>query len=268
MTTSQDVTRGAGATAGEDVRWERFLVASGLLFAILCGLGLEVFSPQPPNFDASAATTAQYYVENRTGVLLQVTLCGIAMAFLLAWSIQLGAMLWRQAGTPRIGVVVAIVSLCASPILLGFDEIFFAMAAYRAGHISPEITQTLSDVAWIGSMIIWPQLCFAMAAVGVLILRGSSTVFPKWVGWLSIVAALIEPFQLGVVFTFSGAFGPRGWTSWYAAVFSWGAWIVALTFVMWRGLPSRRSVASGLAASGDSERRSEPATLSPGPSLR
>ncbi len=42
-----------------DHNWQKFFAWSGLIFVVLCGLGLEVFMPQPPHFDLSAADTAR-----------------------------------------------------------------------------------------------------------------------------------------------------------------------------------------------------------------
>ncbi|MGV9840028.1 hypothetical protein ACWDUL_38340 [Nocardia niigatensis] len=223
-----------------DLGWQRFFTWNGLLFAVFCGVGLEVFMPQPPHFDISAVATADYYVAHSRGFLTGITLCGIAMAFLLAWSLQLGYMLW-QADCARIATVVAIVSLAASPILLSFDLAFFAVAVYRAGEVNPDVTQAFSDVAWIGSMLIWPQLGFSMLLVGILILRqrGRAAVFPAWLGWLSIAVAVVEPGQAGIIFAKNGPFAPDAVLTWYAAVFTWGSWIVALTVVMLRRLPSQ-----------------------------
>jgi hypothetical protein len=76
-----------------DHKWQQFFALCGILFAVFCGLGLEVFMPQPPAFNISAAATAQYYATHQMGVMIGMTFCSIAMAFLLAWTIQLGVML-------------------------------------------------------------------------------------------------------------------------------------------------------------------------------
>lgn len=232
----------AGASAGgngTEVRaghaWERLFAWSGLIFAVLCLFGLEVLGPQPPSFSAPAVETSEFYVENRTRVLLLVTFCSISMAFLIAWSIQLGVMLWRRRELSRPAIVVAMMSLGSTPILLSFDLTFFAMAAYRAGDVDPEITQGFSDVAWIGSMLIWPPLTASMVIIGVLILQSDGPGFiPRWLGWYSLWCAAAEPFQGLIIFFKEGAFGPRGVTTWYLAVPTWGFWIVALSIVMIR----------------------------------
>lgn len=215
--------------------WETFFAWSGFIFAALCLFGLEVLGPQPPSFAMSAEETAVWYDERSTRILLLVTFCSISMAFLIAWSIQLGTILWRRPELSRVAVVVAIVSLCSTPILLAFDLAFFAMAAYRAGEIDPGITQTFSDVAWIGSMLIWPPLTMAMVIIGVLILQmDSPSAFPRWLGWYSLWCAAAEPFQGFVVWFQDGPLGPRGLLTWYLAVPTWGFWILALTVVMVR----------------------------------
>jgi len=236
-------------------RWQGLFAFSGIIFAILCGAGLEVASPQPPNFAMSAAATARYYVDHRTGLLWMVTLCGISVAFLLAWTIQLGLTFWRRSELSRTVTLVAAVSLAASPILLSFDLTFFAIAAYRAGSANADVTQALSDIAWIGSMLIWPQLAAAMALVGVLILKvRGADILPRWLGWFSVFCAAVEPFQLGIIFTKHGAFGPRGWTTWYGAVLTWGVWVLALSVVMcrqlWAAEASPAGVRRGVLAAG------------------
>ena len=230
--------------------WEKAFAWSGFAFAFFCLLGLEVVGPQPPDFSASATVTATYYVHHREGILWLTTLCGVSMAFLVAWTIQVGVMLWRRAELPRAAVLVAIASLFTTPALLSFDLTFFGIAAYRAGTISPDLTQALSDVAWIGSMLIWPPLCVGMAVLGVLILRmRGPRVFPRWTGWYSLFCAEVEPFQATIIFYKHGPFGPRGWTTWYAAVFTWGFGILALTYVMVRrsavGAPDYGAPVSG-----------------------
>jgi hypothetical protein len=226
-------------TAKASRTWEKVFAWSGLVFAVLCLLGLEVLGPQPPSFSASAAETSEFYVENGTRVLLLVTFCSISMAFLIAWSIQLGVMLWRRPELSRPAIVVAMLSLGSTPILLAFDLTFFAMAAYRAGDISPEITQGFSDVAWIGSMLIWPPLTASMVIIGILILQLDRPAFvPRWLGWYSLWCAAAEPFQGLIIFFKEGAFGPRGIATWYLAVPTWGFWIIALSIVMVRAVAS------------------------------
>src|SRR5438270_9963873 len=108
-----------------DHRWQRLFAASGFIFAVFTGLGLEAFWPQPPDFGSSAAATAHYYASHASGFRIGITLITIGMAFLLAWTIQYCHMLWKLSGASADGgspvaIAVMVVSLAASPILLSF----------------------------------------------------------------------------------------------------------------------------------------------------
>jgi len=217
-----------------DYRWQKFFAWSGIVFLITMGLGLEVIMPQPPAFDISAAETAQYYIDNQMRILIGMTFCYIGCLFELFWSLQLGVMLWRLDKGSRIATIVTEVCLISTPLLLFLDIPIFTIAAYRPAEISPEITRALSDLAWIASMLIWPPLMAGMLFAGIIILNTQERPdsFPKWMGWICIIAGAMEPHQAGIIFTKSGLFAPDGLMSWYGAVFTWGPWIFLMAIGM------------------------------------
>jgi hypothetical protein len=229
-----------------DHGWQRFFAACGIIFAILTGVGLEGFWPQPPSFGLSAAATAHYYAVHQTGFLVGITLITVGMALLLAWTVQYGAMLWRldracTDGGSIVVVAVTIVSLVASPILLSFDLAIFSIAAFRPTSTSPDVTRALSDVAWIGSELIWPMLAAGMALAALLMLRTRHQPggFPAWLGYYSLLAAAIEFFQIPIIFVKTGPFSANGPFAWYSTTGSWGIWAVVLSAAMWRILGTR-----------------------------
>ncbi|TAM65654.1 hypothetical protein [Mycobacterium sp.] len=230
-------------TPHEDFLWQRFFAACSLLFVIFTFTGLELFWPQPPSFALSARQTAAYYVEHRTGFLIGVVLCSIGMAFLLAWTVQFCLMLWRLEGGSRAVTVVTVASLAASPILLSFDLAIFGVVAFRPGDTSPDVTRAMSDVAWLGSQHIWPMLALGMALAGVLIIRtqGRAESLPGWLGYFSLVVALCEFGQLPIFFFKTGPFSGNGVGAWYLATFTWGPWIVAAGWAMYRVLTRQQA---------------------------
>ena len=217
-----------------DYKWQRFFAWSGIFFLVTMGLGLEVFMPQPPAFDISAAETAQYYIDHQMRILIGMTFCYIGCLFELFWGLQLCSMLSRLDRGTRILSTVTAVCLASTPILLFLDIPLFMIAAYRPEEISPEITRALSDLAWVASMLIWPPLMAGMIFVGIIILKtqGHPYSFPKWTGWASIFAGGMEPHQAGIVFTKTGLFAPNGLMSWYGAIFTWGPWITLMGIAM------------------------------------
>lgn len=200
--------------------------------------GLEIFWPQPPSFALSAEQTAAYYVEHRTGFLVGVVMCSIGMLFLLAWTVQFCLMLWRLEGGSRAVTAVTVASLAASPILLSFDLAIFGVVAFRPSETTPDVTRAMSDVAWLGSQHIWPMLAAGMALAGILIVKtqGRSGSLPAWLGYFSLVVALCEFGQLPIFFFKTGPFSGNGVGAWYLATFTWGPWILAAGWAMYRVL--------------------------------
>jgi hypothetical protein len=231
---------------GWDYRWQQLFALSGLAGVVLCLLAWEVFWPQPPDFAMSGAQTAQYYASHQHGMLIGITLSAIGMPFLIAWTIQLGAMLRRLERGSGLVAIVATVGTVSIPILLAFDCAVWAVAAYRPEVTNPDVTRAFSDLGWISSMLIWPPLAAGMALTGVIIFRTRRQVgaFPAWAGWLSYLAAIVEPGQAVIIFYKSGPFAPNGALSWYLAVFTWGPWIVFLSIQMARMLAQQHRIGS------------------------
>src|SRR5246500_1104614 len=165
-----------------DYRWQQVFALSGLVGVVLCLLAWEAFFPQPPDFAMSGPQTAQFYASHQTGMLIGITLSSLGMPFLIAWTIQLGAMLRRLEGGSGLVAIVATVGTISIPILLVYDVVVWAIAAYRPQDTTADVTRAFSDLGWISSMLIWPPLATGMALTGVIIFksRGQAGAFPVW----------------------------------------------------------------------------------------
>ena len=227
-----------------DYRWQQLFAISGLVGVVLCLVAWEVCMPQPPDFTMSGTQTAQFYSSHQTGMLIGVTLSSIGMPFLIAWTIQLGAMLRRLEGGSGLVAIVATVGTISIPILLVYDVVVWAIAAYRPQDTNADVTRAFSDLGWISSMLIWPPLAAGMALTGVIIMktRRQAGAFPVWLGWFSYIVAISELGQAPIIFYKSGPFAPDGAGSWYLAVFTWGPWIIALSIQMFRMLAQQHKL--------------------------
>src|SRR6201998_2507564 len=114
-----------------DYRWQQVFALSGLVGVVLCLVAWELCMPQPPDFTMSGAQTAQFYSSHQTGMLIGVTLSSIGMPFLIAWTIQLGAMLRRLEGGSGLVAIVATVGTISISILLVYAVVVWAIAGYR-----------------------------------------------------------------------------------------------------------------------------------------
>ena len=232
------------AASDFDYRWQQVFAISGLVGVVLCLVAWEVCMPQPPDFTMSGPQTAQFYSSHQTGMLIGVTLSSLGMPFLIAWTIQLGAMLRRLEGGSGLVAIVATVGTISIPILLVYDVVVWAIAAYRPQDTTPDVTRAFSDLGWISSMLIWPPLAAGMALTGVIIMktRRQAGAFPEWLGWFSYIVAISELGQAPIIFYKSGPFAPDGAGSWYLAVFTWGPWIIALSIQMFRMLAQQQKL--------------------------
>src|SRR5260370_17231773 len=117
-TMSQATVSEATVSDDWDYRWQQVFALSGLAGVVLCLLAWEVFWPQPPDFAMSGPQTAQFYASHQTSMLIGITLSAIGMPFLIAWTIQLAAMLRRLEGGSGLAAIVATVETVSIPILL------------------------------------------------------------------------------------------------------------------------------------------------------
>jgi hypothetical protein len=240
-----------------EYRWQQLFASSGVIGVVLCLVAWEFCWPQPPAFDLSAADTATFYAAHQQGMLIGIVVTSIGLPFLMAWTLQLGAMMRRlEGGSPMVSIVATVGTLTID-ILLVFDLAVWAVAAYRPADTAPDVTRAFSDLGWISSMFIWPPLAVGMALTGVLIYKTRHQVgaLPTWAAWVSWIAAVAEPGQAVIIFEKSGPFAPDGVLSWYLAVFTWGPWILLLSIAMSQVLAKSARAAIGSGAESPSVAR-------------
>src|SRR5260370_15467048 len=211
-TMSQATVSEATVSDDWDYRWQQVFALSGLAGVVLCLWAWEVCWRDPPDFAMSGPQSAQFYASHQTSMLIGITLSAIGMPFLIAWTIQLGAMLRRLEGGSGLVAIVATVGTVSIPILLAFDVAVWAVAAYRPGATSPDVTRAMSDLGWISSMLIWPPLAACMALAWDLIFKSRRKVgaFPVLASCLTYLAAIAEPGEAVIIFDKTGHFGPNG----------------------------------------------------------
>jgi hypothetical protein len=114
---------------------------------------------------------------------------------------------------------------------------FWLTAAFRAGR-SPESIQTLNDLGWLP----FTGLVFTIVAQAVLIGvaaltdRRAKPIFPRWLGYFSIVSAVLF-FPAGLdVFTETGPIAWNGWLAWWVLVAAFFVWLVVVSAVVLRAI--------------------------------
>ncbi len=209
-------------------RNHRIAVWSGQLFIVgmLIGWGLLAgFLTPPPSPGMPSVDVAAFLAEG--GAKLRVGLCLalLGVGGLIPMSAVLADQMRRMEGGRPIWANAQLVCSGLAMWLLSQALIFFAVAAFRPDR-NPELIQLIFDTAWltlvapVGMVVIW------QAAVGAAILsdRNQRPVMPRWVGYLSLWAALLSaPGFLGILFRE----GPFTWSGLFVL------WIPLGIFLVW-----------------------------------
>jgi hypothetical protein len=209
--------------------WSGLVVIVGFL---LGGVVIGHFVPPfiHPNWGAQrvAASYAKHADRVRWGAMISM----ISLSFLLPWGVAVAARTRMIEGKAPVLAYLQIACVAVSTTIVVLMPMFWALAAFRAGHVSPETTRSFSDVGFF--LIVWPYAPFSIwvASVGLAIVLDPNTarpIYPRWVGYFSFWNAPIY-VPAGVMSFFKH--GPFGWTGLFAlylplAMFF--SWMVILT---------------------------------------
>jgi hypothetical protein len=157
---------------------------SGIPFVLLFACGFVVlarFVP-PPAPTLGAGEIVALYRGNLNGIRTGLVLAMVGATPMLPWGLAIVEETRRsEAGRPLL-THLQVAAVAANTVFFFLDMMIYAVAAFRPGQVSPEITRTLNDFAWFGLLMPWPPATLWMGAVGVAILRDDSDepVYPRW----------------------------------------------------------------------------------------
>jgi hypothetical protein len=209
------------------ITWTGFLMLGMILFGML--FGRYLFPWTAPH--DSAEKVAQIYSEHadRIRISLVFVLCGFGL--IAAWGACLAAQTRRKEGLFPVLTYCQIASMAVGSALLMAQSCLWATAAFRPGETSPAITQALNDAGYIMLLSTWMPFATWAWALGLSILldRSDNPVYPRWAGWLSIWAGLLDIPGNTVWFFKEGAFGWQGAICLYTPIGAFGIWVATFT---------------------------------------
>jgi hypothetical protein len=190
-----------------DDRYVEYGAATGIVFVVLSVIGFAVVIPTPPDLNAPAQEWSSYFLGHHDAVRAGLVILAVAFFFYIWFLGTLASVLRIAAGTPRLPSIALIGGVLGGACLLvGFST--EAVAAYRPQGVDPGITRALADVFVLVGVAAIPAFTAFFAATAIVLLRSGA--FPAWLGWLTAVAAVVQPLTFGVLFTKSGAFAGDG----------------------------------------------------------
>ena len=218
----------------------RIAVWCGTIFTIGLPLGWGViasFLTPPVSPSASAGEVAVFFANG--GVLQKVGLM-IALASvggLLPMAGVLADQMRRMEGARPVWAQTQLTCATLLVWLLSAAFVFFAAAAFRADR-DPQLIQLLHDLGWLTFITPVAMVVVWMASVGAAILsdQGEPPVMARWVGYLSIWAALLSAPGFAALLFHRGPFAWNGLLSLWIPLAIFLVWWITLTVHLLRAI--------------------------------
>jgi hypothetical protein len=236
---------------------QKLCASTGIPSALVFFAGMLVMTFLPPLSPAlDADTIAAIYRDNttaiRAGAILIIISSMLAITFYASISIQLRAMEGAQRPIMSYAQMIAGAANIQFFILPG---LLFVVASFRPQR-SPEMLQTLNDLAFLITILPWPITCIQATICGVAILAHAdrNPVFPRWVGFFNLwVAFLFLPGAL-IPFFKTGPFAWDGLLAFWVPATMFGLWFIVMQLHVRRAIEreaqsecAQNAVASGIA---------------------
>ncbi len=190
---------------------------------------LAKFFVPPYSAEHSPAEVAHMYVDNLTGIRVGCVVMCFSAALFLPFGLSLAAVV-RQ--TDPAGVLLSwiqVASVAVATIVILFIPIFWGIGTYRAGSVSPEITQTWNDAGWFGVLFAVPPFSLWCVAIAVAIMRRGG-LLPRWVGYLNLWMAILFMPAMMMIFFKHGPFAQNGVLTFWMPVGVFFGWIITMSW--------------------------------------
>jgi hypothetical protein len=215
-----------------DDSWAPYGAAAGAVAIALYVVGSLVIGT-PPHFDASGAKVAAYLDEHRTRIQIGSAIHA-AWTPLFVWFLATVASLAR-AGRPggrRAGAIGFACGLIFIALFL-VDVTALTVGALRPENMAaaPELAAALHDISWLAMGMAAFFVSGVLASFAVLALRDKA-IWPAWLGWLAVIAALAYALRIGTLFTTEGPFAADGVLGLWVPVIAAAGWIVIGSVVL------------------------------------
>jgi len=213
----------------DDVKWERYGAAAGLLFVVLVVVG-ALISGSPPSPDDSVRKVAEYYEDHTAAIKTGAFLTGLGSLAFLWFLGSLWSTLRRSEDTRRLATIATgggIVGLITAVTALALNATV-AIAIDSSGataSVNPKFIYLLSGT--IGGMGNF-GIAALVAATGIAALR--TGVFPAPLGWASLVIALGWIVAGLIVATDAAAIFTIG----FIVFLVWLIWVLVISFFLFR----------------------------------
>jgi hypothetical protein len=177
------------------VKKDLLLPLTGVAFILLAIASFTV-GGEPPDADDPVQEIVDFYVDDRDSIFAGVYLLGLATVSFIFFANYLRTVFHgtRASATILVGAAIFVVGAAIDGTLL------IAMAEAADNEVPPESIQTLQAL-WDNDFLPFAiGITVFTISVGVSILR--TAVLPRWLGWVTLVVALVSVIPLVGFFAF------------------------------------------------------------------
>jgi hypothetical protein len=220
--------------------------AMTLLFLIGVVPLAQFFAP-PYSAQHSPGEVAQMYVEHLTAIRLGCVFMCFSAALFLPFGLSIAAVVRRSDPAGVLLSWLQVASVAVATIVIVFIPIFWGIGTYRAGTVSPEITQTWNDAGWFGVLFAVPPFSLWCLVIAVAILRNGQQrpPLPRWMGYLNLWVAVFFVPAIMMIFFKQGPFAQNGVLTFWMPVAVFFAWIITMSFAVVRAANNQPLETSG-----------------------
>lgn len=213
--------------------YDKLMLWSGFLFLPIYLIGFVIiadFIPAPsPSLTPDEIVTL--FHTNSLRIRIGMLVCVIASPLLLNWVISVYLHMQRVESISQAAPLLQILNGALLVVFFMLPPMIWAALAYRTDI--PESTfRSINDMAWFAWIISWPFAFFqqiAIATAGFLD-KSESPIFPRWLCYLTIWAAIsLIPAGL-IVFVKSGPFAWNGLFSLYLPLGFYVTWFTTISY--------------------------------------
>lgn len=231
--------------------FQRICALSGIGCALLFFGALVAAGFLPPMSPGmSAAEVAGYFQTHTSGIRIGAGLMLISSMFYAVYTAVISGQLQRIPEVHQTVVYAQLVAGAFACLTFLVPAMLFAVTAFRPER-SPDSTQLLNDMSWIFLVIAWPPFMgqYFAFAFAVLSDRRPQPLFPRWVAYVSIWAAITFIPATVLPFFKSGPFAWNGIVPFWLGGAVFGATFIVNTICLLKAINAESSHASTGAAS-------------------
>jgi hypothetical protein len=215
--------------------WERTGAVSGILFVVT--IVATFFVPSTPDVDDPAAEIRDSLVDDRNGLIAGVYLSGLAAFFFLAFLAALYLLLRRAEAEPGPSVLALVAGVATTVMVLAVTGVVLALVGAADEQAGDEALRALLELD--SALFIPTGFFFAAFHVGAGLSILQTGALPRWLGWASVLIALVLLIALFGMFSEDDEGGPLG-IVYFLDLLASLLWALATSILMLRRPLQRR----------------------------